>query len=180
MFDVHPNRITTWRSQLLDGAAGVFGADSVTDSAGPAIDVKTLHAKIGERFFGQCARQGQSVAERKAMIDRSHGLSVARQAQALGVSRGSVYYLPRPVSAADLAIMRQIDELHLELPFAGSRMLRDLLRQEGIAIGRQHVATLMRKVAIEAIYCRPNTSKPAPDHNICPYLLRKLPIVRPD
>ena len=114
------------------------------------------------------------------MIDRSHGLSVARQAQSLGVSRGSVYYLPRPASAADLGIMRRIDELHLELPFAGSRMLRDLLRQEGIEIGRQHVATLMKKMAIEAIYRRPSTSKPAPGHKIYPYLLRKLPIVRPN
>lgn len=81
------------------------------------------------------------------MIDRSHGLSVARQAQALGISRGSVYYLPCQVSEADLAIMRRIDELHLELPFADSRMLRDLLRQEGIEIGRQHVAMLMKKMA---------------------------------
>lgn len=114
------------------------------------------------------------------MIDRSHDLPVTRQARELGISRGSVYYLPRPVSEADLKIMRRIDELHLELPFAGSRMLRDLLRQEGIEIGRQHVATLMRKMAIEAIYRRPNTSKPAPGHKIYPYLLRKLPIVRPN
>ena len=114
------------------------------------------------------------------MIDRSHSLSVKRQARALGISRGSVYYLPKPVSAADLAIMRRMEELHLEFPFAGSRMLRDLLRQEGIAIGRQHVATLMKKMAIEAIYCRTNTSKPAPGHKIYPYLLRKLTIVRPN
>lgn len=114
------------------------------------------------------------------MIDRSHSLPLARQARELGISRGSVYYLPRPVSAADLTIMRRIDELHLEFPFAGSRMLRDLLRQEGIGIGRQHVATLMKKMAIEAIYRRPNTSKPTPGHKIYPYLLRKLPIVRPN
>lgn len=114
------------------------------------------------------------------MIDRSHNLPLARQARELGISRGSVYYLPRPVSEADLAIMRRIDELHLEFPFAGSRMLRDLLRQEGIEIGRQHVATLMKKMAIEAIYRRPNTSKPTPGHKIYPYLLRKLPIVRPN
>jgi putative transposase len=114
------------------------------------------------------------------MIDRSHSLPLTRQARELGISRGSVYYLPRPVSPADLAIMRRIDELHLELPFAGSRMLRDLLRQEGIEIGRQHVATLMKKMAIEAIYRRPNTSKPAPGHKIYPYLLRKLAIVRPN
>ena len=114
------------------------------------------------------------------MIDRSHALPVTRQARELGISRGSVYYLPRPVSPADLAIMRRIDELHLEFPFAGSRMLRDLLRQEGIEIGRQHVAKLMKKMAIEAIYRRPNTSKPAPGHKIYPYLLRKLAIVRPN
>jgi putative transposase len=114
------------------------------------------------------------------MIDRSHGLPVARQARELGISRGSVYYLPRAAPSADLAIMRRIDELHLELPFAGSRMLRDLLRQDGIEIGRQHVATLMKKMAIEAIYRRPNTSKPARGHKIYPYLLRKLPIVQPN
>ena len=113
------------------------------------------------------------------MIARSHALPLTRQAQELGISRGSVYYLPRPVSPADLAIMRQIDELHLEFPFAGSRMLRDLLRQEGIKIGRLHVATLMKKMALEAIYRRPNTSKPSPGHKIYPYLLRGLPIVRP-
>ena len=98
------------------------------------------------------------------MIDRSHELPLTRQARALGISRGSVYYLPRPVSPADLAIMRRIDELHLEFPFAGSRMLRDLLGQEGIKAGRLHVASLMKKMAIEAIYRRPNTSKPAPEH----------------
>ncbi|AOR80381.1 putative transposase protein [Novosphingobium resinovorum] len=112
------------------------------------------------------------------MIDRSHDLPVVRQARELGISRGSVYYLPRPVPEADLKIMRRIDELHLEVPFAGSRMLRDLLRQEGIEIGRCHVATLMKKMATEALYRRPNTSKPAPGHKIYPYLLRKLPIVR--
>lgn len=131
-------------------------------------------------IFGRRAREGRSVAERKAMIDRSHSLPLSRQVRELGISRGSVYYLPRPVPVADLAIMRRIDELHLEFPFAGSRMLRDLLRQEGIEIGRQHVATLMKKMAIEAIYRRPNTSKPTPGHKVYPYLLRKLPIVRPN
>ncbi len=114
------------------------------------------------------------------MIDRSHGLPVTRQAQQLGISRGSVYYLPRPVSAADLAIMRRIDELHLAYPFAGSRMLRDLLGREGVKVGRLHVATLMKKMAIAAIYRRRNTSKPAPGHKVYPYLLRKLAVTRPN
>ena len=105
------------------------------------------------------------------MIDRSHDLPVARQAHELGISRGSVYYLPRPVSVGDLALMRRIDELHLEFPFAGSRMLRDLLAGEGIKVGRLHVATLMKRMAIEAIYRKPNTSKPAPGHKIYPLSL---------
>jgi putative transposase len=114
------------------------------------------------------------------MIDRSHLLPLTRQAQQLGISRGSVYYLPRPIPAADLAIMRRIDELHLAYPFAGSRMLRDLLSREGVAVGRLHVATLMKKMAIVAIYRRRNTSKPAPGHKVYPYLLRKLAVTRPN
>ena len=92
------------------------------------------------------------------MIDREHKLSVVRQAKLLGFSRGSVYYLPRPVSDGDLALMRRIDELHLEYPFAGARMLRDLLKLEGIEIGRKHVSTLMNKMDIEALYRKANTS----------------------
>jgi putative transposase len=114
------------------------------------------------------------------MIDRSHALPINKQAKALGISRSSVYSLPRPVSAADLVIMRRIDELHLNYPFAGSRMLRDLLALEGVNTGRLHVATLMKRMAIEAIYRKPNTSKPAPGHKIYPYLLRDLPITRPN
>jgi putative transposase len=114
------------------------------------------------------------------MIDRSHDLSIAKQAKALGISRGSIYYLPRPVPAVDLAIMRRMDELHLEFPFAGSRMLRDLLKQEGIDIGRRHVSTLMKRMGIEALYRKPNTSNPAPGHKIYPYLLRGMTIDRPN
>jgi putative transposase len=114
------------------------------------------------------------------MIDRSHALPVTRQAREAGISRGSVHYLPRPTSAADLAITRPIDALHMDYPFAGSRMLRDLLAAEGIKVGRLHVSTLMEKMAIEAICRWPNTSKPAPGHKIYPYLLRKLAVTRPN
>ena len=114
------------------------------------------------------------------MIDRSHQLSITRQAGALGISRGSVYYKPRPVSDFDLALMRRIDELHLDYPFAGSRMLQGLLLGEGYKVGRLHVRTLMKRMGIEAIYRRPNTSKPAPGHKIYPYLLRKVPVTRPN
>ena len=114
------------------------------------------------------------------MIDRSHALPVTGQARELGISRGSVYYLPRPTSDADLAIMRRLDELHMDFPFAGSRMLRDLLAADGVKVGRLHVSTLMKKMAIEAIYRRPNTSKPSPGHKVYPYLLRKLAVTRPN
>lgn len=114
------------------------------------------------------------------MIDPEHDLPITQQAEVLDISRSTVYYRPRPVSAEDLRLMRQIDELHLNYPFAGSRMLRDMLSRQGSEVGRRHVKTLMRKMAIEAIYRRPNTSRPAPGHRIYPYLLRGLPITRPN
>jgi putative transposase len=114
------------------------------------------------------------------MIDREHDLSITKQAEVLKISRGSVYYLPRPVPSADLAIMRRLDRLHLEFPFAGSRMLRGLLAAEGCKIGRRHVKTLMRRMGIEALYRRPRTTKPEPGHKIYPYLLRGMEITRPN
>ena len=114
------------------------------------------------------------------MIDPEHDLPIKQQAEALGICRSSVYYQPRPVSAEDLWLMRQIDELHLNYPFAGSRMLRDLLSHQGLEVGRRHLRTLMRRMGIEAIYRRPNTSKPTPGQRIYPYLLRGLAITRPN
>src|SRR3954452_23859575 len=136
-------------------------------------------ADAGERFFGSRDRQS-GFAERKAMIMREHDLLIAKQAKALNISRGSVYYLPRPVSATDLEIMRHLDRLHLEFPFAGSRMLRGLLDAEGWKIGRRHVKTLMKRMGIEALYRHPRTTKPEPGHKIYPYLLRGMEIVRPN
>ncbi len=112
------------------------------------------------------------------MIDRDHALTVTRQAELLAISRGSVYYLPRPVSHADLALMRTIDELHLEHPFMGARMLRDQLHREGVRVGRRHIGTLMQRMGIQALAPQPGTSKRAPGHHIYPYLLRKLAIRR--
>jgi putative transposase len=114
------------------------------------------------------------------MIDRSHDLPLTRQAELLRLGRGSLYYAPRPLPAAELAVMRRIDELHLNYPFAGSRMLRDLLRAEDIVIGREKVSTMMRRMGIEAVYRRPNTSKPAPGQKVYPYLLRGIVVDRPN
>ncbi len=112
------------------------------------------------------------------MIDRSHDLPLVRQAELAGLSRASVYYLPRATSEADQRLMRRIDVLHLDYPFAGSRMLRDLLAREGVQVGRRHVVTLMAKMGIEALYRTPNTSKKHPLNKIYPYLLRGLKIER--
>ena len=114
------------------------------------------------------------------MIDRDHKLPLARQAKAVGISRGSIYYRPRPVGEAGLGLMRRIDELHLEYPFAGSRMMRGLLRHEGLPSGRRHIATLMRRMGIEALYRKPNTSRRRPGHTVYPYLLRGLEVSRPN
>lgn len=110
------------------------------------------------------------------MIDRHHDLPITRQAELLAISRGSLYYLPRPVSGADLALMRRIDELHLDHPFMGARMLRDQLRRDGVNVGRRHVGTLLKRMGIQALAPQPGTSKRAPGHKIYPYLLRKVAV----
>ena len=114
------------------------------------------------------------------MIDRQHALPVVQQCQLLALARSSVYYLPQKVASAELALMRQLDELHLQYPFAGSRLLRDLLRLTGVLVGRKHVATLMRRMGITALYQRPRTTKPHPGHAVLPYLLRDREITMPN
>ena len=113
------------------------------------------------------------------MIAPDHRVSITRQAELIDISRGTAYYVSRTTtSQADQALMLEIDKLHLELPFAGSRMLRDILNRQGHGIGRRHVGTLMRKMGIEALYRKPNTSRKHPQHKVYPYLLRKLAIER--
>ena len=114
------------------------------------------------------------------MIDRTCKLSIKRQCALLNLPRSTAYYRPVEVSEADLELMRRIDRLHLEYPFAGSRMLRDLLKQDGYKIGRRHVRTLMKKMGIDALYRRPNTSRRHAKNKIYPYLLRNLKVERPN
>ncbi|GJL52861.1 MAG: transposase [Nitrospirales bacterium] len=110
------------------------------------------------------------------MINRTHRLSLTQQAKALGLSRGSVYYRPKPISQEDQRLMNRIDQLHLEYPFAGARMLRALLRQEGNLVGRKHVRTLMTRMRLEALYRKPRTTQRHPCHQVYPYLLRDLTV----
>ena len=114
------------------------------------------------------------------MIDPGNKLSVQKQTKLLKISRSSVYYQPRPHSEEELALMRKLDELHLEYPFAGNRMLRAFLERDQISLGRRHMRTVIHRMGIEALYRKPNTSKPAPGHKIYPYLLRDVAIVRPN
>ena len=114
------------------------------------------------------------------MIDRTSKLSIKRQCALLGLPRSTAYYKPVEVSEAEHKLMRRIDKVHLQYPFAGSRMLRDMLKQLGYRIGRRHVRTLMRKMGIDALYRKPNTSRRHNKNPIHPYLLRDLPIVRPN
>ena len=114
------------------------------------------------------------------MIDRTSKLSIKRQCVLLNMPRSTAYYKPVDVSEAELKLMHHIDKLHLEYPFAGSRMLRDLLEQDGYKVGRRHVRTLMRKMGIDALYRRPNTSRRHAKNKIYPYLLRNLKVVRPN
>ncbi|WP_410843012.1 IS3 family transposase [Paraburkholderia sp.] len=180
-YDVHPNQITDWKKQLQERVSEVFETGKPSTGE-PQVDVTVLHAKIGQLtlendFLKRSAQQG-GVAERKAMIDRAHALPIAQQARLVGIARSSVYYQPQPVSETALKLMRRIDELHLEFPFAGARMLARLLRREGITVGRRHVRTLMKRMGIEALYCKPNTSRRDKQHKIWPYLLRGMTINR--
>ena len=112
------------------------------------------------------------------MIDRNHELPVSHQAKILGLSRGCIYYQPTLVSEYELRVMHRLDQLHVAHPFAGSRMLRDLLRLEGFSVGRKHVRTLMKRMGIEALYCQPRTTRRHQGHAVYPYLLRNLSITR--
>ena len=116
------------------------------------------------------------------MIRPEHDLPVVRQCELLDLSRSTAYYQRLPVSEADLTLMRRIDELHLRWPFLGSRRLRDLLQAEGFLVGRKHVATLMRRMGIAALYRKPKTSTPGTGstHRIYPYLLKHLAIEAPN
>lgn len=118
--------------------------------------------------------------QRRAIISVQQGLSLRRQCELLAVGRSGLYYEPVGTSDEDLALMRRIDEMHLRWPFYGSRKLREALRAEGTTVNRKHVQRLMRLMGLESMAPKPNTSKPAPEHPVYPYLLRNLVISRSD
>jgi putative transposase len=181
-YDVHANQITSWKSQLLENAAGIWrrrAGERGRSRTDPRAARKNWRTYCRARFFRLRARSLPRT-ERTTMIDQGAKLSVTRQCELLELNRTGVYYTPRPVRKEDLRIMRRIDELHLEHPFYGARRLAKQLEREGFNVGRVHVATLMRRMGIEALYRRPRTSIPARDAKIYPYLLEGLTIERPN
>ena len=118
------------------------------------------------------------MSERRVQILNAHDLSKARRCELLGLSRSTAYYRPSPVSEQDLALMRLIDEIHLEFPFYGSRRIRDELDTRGQRVNRKRVQRLMREMGIRALYPKRRTSTPGKGHKIYPYLLRDMTIAR--
>ncbi|WP_434551788.1 IS3 family transposase [Salinisphaera hydrothermalis] len=182
-FDVHPNQITQWKRQLVEGATETF--DKGPSASDSQAQIDALHAKIGELSMENdflergLARFGPEA--RRAMIDRDHDLPVTRQCAILGVARSTVYYRCRSISNADHTLMQRIDALHLERPFLGSRRIADALADEdGLAINRKRIQRLMRTMGITALYPKPRLSRPAPGHRIYPYRLRGVTIDRPN
>ena len=134
--------------------------------------------KLGKRPHHSARLHGRNREAPRQIAPARPGLSLSRQCCLLSISRSAFYYAPRGESPENLAVMRRIDELHLASPFAGARMLRDLLRREGHKIGRKRVRTMMARRGIEALYRNPHTSQRHPAHRVYPYLLRHLAITR--
>ena len=183
--EVHPNQVSGWKRQAQAGLEEVFAGATSRRQKGPRGDhsrpaCQDRRIDRGARFFITRARE-LSRPERLTMIEREHqSLSVSRQCRLLDVSRSSLYYRPLGESAQTLELMRRIDELYLQYPFYGSRQMVRHLAREGVAVGRHRVRRLMRLLGLEAIYRKPRTSVPNPEHRVYPYLLRGLTIERPN
>nr|WP_138923691.1 IS3 family transposase [Sulfitobacter sp. BSw21498] len=181
---VHPTQVTTWKRQAIDGLTGVF-SDKVRRAEVNEAEVKELHAKIGklavENDFLSQGLKPMSPTERKALINADRtDLSLTKQCKLLKISRSSLYYTPVGVNAETLELMNEIDRVFTKYPFFGSRQIAAYLPRNGFYAGRHRVRRLMAIMGLQAIYRGPNTSKRHPQHRIYPYLLRNLPITRPN
>ncbi|MCH9824575.1 MAG: IS3 family transposase [Alphaproteobacteria bacterium] len=180
---LHPNQVSTWKRQAIDGMADVFSGGK---QSGPTeAEIKELHAKIGrlavENGFFVRRAEAMSPAKKRAMIERDHPeLSISQQCKLVRLSRSAFYYTSVGINADTLAVMKEIDRVFTKYPFFGSRQIAAYLRREGTVVGRHRVRRLMTTMGLEAIYKRPRTSQPHPQHPVYPYLLRKMVIDRPN
>ncbi|WP_100225176.1 MULTISPECIES: IS3 family transposase [Gluconobacter] len=182
---VHQTMIAQWKRQAVEGMAATFSGKAVSEPPVSTADVEKLHAKIGELlvergFFTRClCSVGRD--QRRQMIDPKRArLPIIRQCTLLQLNQSGVYYRPVPQNEANLALMRLIDAQFLETPYYGSRQMTWHLRRLGHEVGRKRVRRLMAIMGLRAIYQKPRTSVPHPEHRKYPYLLRDLVIDRPN
>ena len=177
---VHANQIYKWKRQLLENVTRAFETEEV--GGGRCLDARgrtaseNRGADDGARFFITRARS-IAMTPRRELVE-PFPLSMRWQCELLGVNRSSLYYEPVEPDGEQLALMRRMDELHLKHPFFGSRMMTQTLKAEGSAVNRKRVQRLMRLMGLESTAPKPNTSKPAPEHAVYPYLLRNLTVSR--
>ncbi|PGH59070.1 IS3 family transposase [Azospirillum palustre] len=182
---VHQTLINAWKKQAMEGMAGVFSSKAEAAESSHQGEVEKLHAMIGQLvvergFFAQGLRS-MSIGRRRELVEADHPrLSITRQCELVSISRSSYYGPAKGEPAANLELMRLIDEQFLETPWYGSRQMTRHLRRHGHQVNRKRVRRLMVRMGLQAVYQRPKTTVPHPEHKIWPYLLRDLTIDRPD
>ncbi|MCK5914402.1 MAG: IS3 family transposase, partial [Desulfuromusa sp.] len=185
-YSLHPNMITNWKRRAIDNMAETFSSKADRTNKLDEDQLKDLHAKIGQLtierdFLGQSLRSLSQV-RRKSLVkpNQAHGLSIVRQCELLAIGRSSYYYQSTGETFLNLQLMRLIDEQFMKTPYYGACQMTRHLRREGYGVNRKRIGRLMRNMSLSAIYQKPNTSKPHPEHKIYPYLLRGMIINQPN
>ncbi len=184
-YGVHPNQITQWKKQAKEGVVASFSGKAQNAGQSSEAQVKELHAKIGqltvEKDFYNTPSPKYEQRRRRGNVDTGHPkLSIRRQCRLLHLHRSSYYHQPQGEPPQNLELMRRIDELFTDMPFFGTRQMRNMLGDLGHKASRNRVCRLMRKMGLMAVYHKPKTSEPHPEHKVYPYLLLHLAITRPN